>query len=143
MNRHERRRSGVKKVDWDKALREIHEDGIGVLELEIVTPVTALMTKDLQTLAAINMWLVQVLPTGRPLCLLCDHEWSPGAQKPSAFLVIKPADAADARNYIVSAICEGCSEKPDLFDLCITKTKDIWPNSRTIDALHPAPERSQ
>jgi len=98
-------------------LRQFHKlamQGGGVFEASIVRPEylpsMALSAQDGHIFQALVQWLAMVHKGGGPLCLTCEHEFTPDSM-PTAFCVSKTLNCEPM--LLVTGVCTHCGSKCD------------------------------
>jgi hypothetical protein len=154
MNRHQRR---AQDVQHDKSVNEhiskLSRSGPMSLTVVMVSTVMDDPFHDPDVFAGFMHFVKMVREDGRPLCLLCDLEWTSIAVPPPALLAVVRTqeffrDKSQSGVEMVSAICATCSRQKDkatLIAKCLTVYRKIWPDLRATASplIHDAPNGVQ
>jgi hypothetical protein len=122
-------------------LRRLHDEAAGALLVRVIGPADIVCGR--QLLALVGRWLVDTKDE-RPLCLCCDFEWSPrGGLLPLHFVAVVPWARKQPHHTLLCGLCEPCTAHPDREARVTAALKAVWPDARTVDRPHPAPEGVQ
>jgi hypothetical protein len=123
-----------KKHALEAALRDVQAEGQGVWTIDIVFPPQApellrvalgepgAETERARRMLTLLEQAVATLPQQRPLCLLCDHEFTEAAGIGAWAMLLGAVD--QPRNSIMSALCYACAGQDNLIERVAQKYKD-------------------
>jgi hypothetical protein len=112
-----RKSNEVRDTPWQRGMKEFHRQtwkGGGAFQTEIIRhehKLALVLAGEEHKLKTIGEWVKAVYAGGRPLCLGCDHEFTPHDIVPAFCFALPFYDKAD--QAIVTGICERCAAKPD------------------------------
>jgi hypothetical protein len=125
---------------WQRGMRQFHRQtwkGGGAFQTEIIRhehKPALLAAGEEHKLKTISEWVKAVYSGCRPLCLACDHEFTPHDVVPAFCFSLPFYDKAD--QAIVTGICEQCGAKSDaeLLEIAYQGFKELGLANRKLES---------
>jgi hypothetical protein len=130
--------SRVERKRLRNAAKAVLKQGAGLAQFSLfeINPYALGELSPLQ-LGAVRRWTDAIWAGDRCRCLLCDDvEFTMGGKHAPHVMAVTHAAgvASGALAVIANAICAGCSARPDLMEAALAKLREVFPDSKVLDA---------
>jgi hypothetical protein len=135
MNAERRRR----QQDFERSVQELGRQAKnGMVQNFTCTPFIVVTNPILR--AHLMVWADEISRASPMICLGCNRHWKSFAQHPPAlFNFLGPCQTDDQleEQWLMSAVCQRCAERPDLNNRVAKVLRKIWPDLKIVHVHEP------